>query len=352
MLTGAALALMQATKETFILNIVAAVGAWLLITLTSRCHGEARVIKFDRAHLTAGAGIWLVIVVLLFTSFFTDSAGPVDSVRTYLPWMHRAGGDSPHIHGWSFYLERLLWFHSGRAPVWSEGLIVGLAVIGTIAIFVRKTFAEGNAAFMRFVLFYTALLTVAYCMIGYKTPWCLLNFLIGMILLAGFGAMAVIDWLPGRALKILALLALLAGAGQLASQAWQAAVPYAASRSNPYVYGQTSPSLLDLVDQVQSLAQVSPRKNETLIKVMSPEGAYWPLPWYLRQFENVGWWSEVPAEPLAPVMIVSTKLRTNFDDDKSLVMAGIYELRPQTFFELYVNADLWRAHLDAMKPTK
>jgi uncharacterized protein (TIGR03663 family) len=353
MLCGAALALMQATKETFVLSIMAAVGAWLLNAWWSRVPGQPpEDIKLNRGDLAAGAGIWLVIIVLLFTSFFTDAVGPVDSVRTYLPWIHRAGGESPHIHEWSFYFKRLLWFHTGRGPVWSEAMIVGLALFGTISAFVRKNIPDGNAAFIRFIAFYTVLLTAVYCVIGYKTPWCLLNFLLGIILLAGFGAITILDGMPRSVLKVAVAILLLAGTGQLASQAWQASVPYAASRSNPYVYGQTSPDILNLVECVKSLADVSPQKNELLIKVMSPEDAYWPLPWYLRQFENVGYWSEVPKDPLAPVMIVSTKLRTNFDDDKSLIMAHIYELRPQTFFELYVNADLWRAHVDATKPAK
>jgi hypothetical protein len=82
-----------------------------------------------------------------------------------------------------------------------------------------------------------------------------------------------------------------------------------------------------------------------LVKVMAPEGDYWPLPWYLREFKHVGWWEEVPAEPFAPLMIVSSKLHANLDENKTHLMVGYFEMRPQLFFELYVELDLWRALL-------
>ena len=59
----------------------------------------------------------------------------LDSVRTYVPWLKRAGGHSPHVHPWSFYLQRLAWFHPVKGPVWSEGLILILAAVGLFLIY-------------------------------------------------------------------------------------------------------------------------------------------------------------------------------------------------------------------------
>src|SRR5205814_9560303 len=85
--------------------------------------------------LSATFLIWL----LLFSSLFTHFAGLLDSIRTYLPWLRRAGGHSPHIHPWNFYLQRLAWFHPATGPVWSEGLILILAVVGAVASLVRSS---------------------------------------------------------------------------------------------------------------------------------------------------------------------------------------------------------------------
>jgi hypothetical protein len=70
-------------------------------------------------HVMFGLAAALVVWLVLFTSFFQNWRGLADSVLTYLPWIERAGGSSPHIHPWYFYFERLAWFHPPKSPVWS-----------------------------------------------------------------------------------------------------------------------------------------------------------------------------------------------------------------------------------------
>ena len=94
------------------------------------------------------------------------------------------------------------------------------------------------------------------------------------------------------------------------------------------------------------MATVHPQGRDLLIKVMAPESDYWPLPWYFRGFSHVGWWAEVPADPFAPVMIVSAKFQAALDEKKTHVMPELCELRPGTFFELYVELDLWKRCLE------
>jgi uncharacterized protein (TIGR03663 family) len=350
LLCGAAIGLMQATKETFVLPLAAMAAALVLNHLWTRwwdAPGAGVQPAIKPRHAAAALGVWLAVAFLLFSSFFTNAAGPLDAVRTYLPWLHRAAGASPHIHPWNFYLTRLAFFHTEGGPVWSEGLILGLALAGSLAAFARKAPPDSNTNFIRFLAFYTSILTLIYNAIAYKTPWCLLGFWHGMILLAGVGAVAIIQWLPRRWLKTAAILLLLAGAGQLAGQAWSASVKYSADPRNPYVYAQTSPNLLELVSQLDALAAVDPQGCQMVVKVMSPGSDFWPLPWYLRRFDHVGWWDEMPADPFAPVMIVSTKFKAGLEAKKTHVMVGLFKLRPDAFLELYVELDLWRAYLES-----
>ena len=264
--------------------------------------------RLSLKHLAAAVAVWLGVALLLFTSFFTNAAGLLDSVRTYLPWLQRAEGASPHIHPWYFYLHRLLFFHAAKGPVWSEALILVLAAVGAWAAFVRRGLGDASASFVRFLALYTLALTAAYSLISYKTPWCLMGFWHGMILLAGVGAAWLIRRARQRVVRLALDVLLLAGAGHLAWQAWQANTTYAADRCNPYVYAQTSPDLLNLVRKVEALAQIHPEGNQMLVKVMAPDGDYWPLPWYLRNLKKVGWWEQMPADPYAPVMIVSAAI--------------------------------------------
>jgi hypothetical protein len=102
---------------------------------------------------------------------------------------------------------------------------------------------------------------------------------------------------------------------------------------------------------VETLANIHPQGSQTLVKVMAPDSDYWPLPWYLRNLKQVGWWDSVPADPFAPVMIVSAKLHAGLDEKKTHVMVGYFQLRPQVFLELYVDLPLWKVYV-AGHPSK
>src|SRR2546421_3572576 len=137
LLAGAGVGLMHATKETFIISLAAAALALGLNTFWNRWLDAtivpAKAPPLNWKHLAAAFGVWLAVAFILFSSFFTNAAGPLDSLRTYMPWLHRAGGDSPHIQPWTFYLQRLFFFHVAKGPLWSEALILALALIGASA---------------------------------------------------------------------------------------------------------------------------------------------------------------------------------------------------------------------------
>ncbi len=355
LLAGAAIGLMDATKETFPITLAAAALALGLNQVWNRVIDASgtpeRAPRLNVWHLGLAALAWLIVAMVLFSSFFTNLTGPLDSLRSYTPWVQRAGGDSPHIHPWYFYLQRLLWFHSGKGPVWTEAVVFILAVWGAVAGFKRVRLGGANASFVRFLAFDALLLTGFYSGIAYKTPWCLLNFWLPTILLAGVGAAALLRNLKPRAIRASASIVLLGGAGYLGWQAWLQDTDYAADPRNPYVYAQTSSDLIDLVNTVEALAKVSPQGHQTIIKVMAPEDDYWPLPWYLRRFTNIGWWARPPEDPYAPIIIISPRLEKPLDESKAHLM-GFYGLRPQVRLALFVEPDLWQKWLSSTGPSQ
>jgi len=352
---GACLGLMYATKETFVIPVAAMVLAGIATYATRRREPQlatqplaavqVRPPAIIGKHILWGVLAALSVWLLFFSSFFTHFSGLADSIRTYLPWLKRAGGQSPHIHSWSFYLERLAWFHPvKKGPAWSEGLILFLALAGiVVSLFGRKS------PLHRFLAFYTVVLTAAYSLISYKTPWCLLGFLQPMILLAGVGAAAIIEWLRLLPLKAAAIVVLAGLTVQLAWQAWRASFKFPADRRNPYVYAQTLPNLLELVKRVEGIAAVA-AGHDTIVKVVGRGGDYWPLPWYLRRFKHVGWYDHLPDDPYAPIVIVSSALDARLDEKsgKKWIMAGGFELRPREFLELYAELELWKKYVETL----
>ena len=68
----------------------------------------------------------------------------------------------------------------------------------------------------------------------------------------------------------------------------------------------------------------------------------------------MGWWDAPPADPYAPVVIASSKLQLALDEksNKAWLMAGLFQLRPGKFLELYVNLDLWRKYVETLPPQR
>ena len=349
LLAGAGLGLMCATKETFVLALAAGGLALGLNQVWNRLIDASgppvKAARLNLWHLAAGLAVWLMVAADLFSSFFTQPGGLLNFFRSFPAWFHRAGGDSAHIHPWYFYLQRLLWFRAPRGPLWTEGLILVLALLGAAAGFKRSHLGRASASFVRFLALYTFLLTGFYSLIAYKTPWCLLSFWHGTILLAGVGAGVLGRRFRQRWPRMAVSVLLLAGVVELGWQAWQVAVPYAADRRNPYVYAQTSAEVLDLVERVEALAGAQGQNGRMIIQVVAPESDYGPLPWYLRRFKQVGWWDRVPESSFAPVMIVSSALHASLEEQQSYHMAGYFALRPQVLFQLYVREELWRDYL-------
>lgn len=367
---GSGLGLMYATKETFVLSVAALIIACLFESIYYYILNKERISsagccvvlkKFPFLNLIVERVrrrdvLFFLIAVFavsipLFTSFFTNWQGVIDSVKTYFPWIERAGGRSSHIHPWYFYFERLLWFKPQRSPiVWSEAAILFFAIIGCWSGFRRNGGIEIDGfrkGFIRFIAFYTIALAGIYSLISYKTPWCALGFWSGMIILAGAGAGALFDFSRKTWMKVISALLILIGFAHLCYVNWNANYVYYADRRNPYVYSQTVPDILRLVRVVEGISRVHPNGKEMVIKVIAPEHNYWPLPWYLRSFKNIGWYDKLPEDPLAPIVICGAGINAELDEktNKDWLMVGLYEMRPRFYFEMYVEFKYWEKYV-------
>ena len=299
--------------------------------------------NWKHAALALGAAF---IIWLLLVQFLLHQLCRLAGFGAHLSSVAQArGGHSPHIHPWSFYLQRLAWFHPAKGPVWSEGLILVLAVVGAVVSFVGK-----KSPLHRFLALYTIILTAIYSAISYKTPWCLLSFFHGMILLAGVGAAALVEFFRARALKVVRCsraprfdaATLLAGLARELCLFRRPAksLRLCADRARPF-----EPRAKNRGDRARG-----PAGYETVVKIIAPESDYWPLPWYLRRFKHLGWYEKLPDDPFAPIVMVSSKLDARLDEKsgRKWIMAGLSELRPGNFFELYVELELWKKYVETL----
>jgi len=348
-LAGAAIGLMHATKETFII----ALGALLLaLAINTVWHWRPRGIRvalrgYWRGKAFAGAALLgIALSALLYSGFFTSASGPLDSLRTFATYFERAGGHGLHDHAWWYYLRMLLFTHYVPGPWWSEAFIVLLAVIGGIAAVSGKGVRDGYVPLLRLLTLYTLLLAAVYTVIPYKTPWCMLGFLHGMILLAGVGVVALISWLRFLPLRIAAGVLLVAGTCHLGWQAYRANTRFCADYRNPYVYSHSLFQVVDLARRIEDVASVHPDGQRMLVKVLAED--CWPLPWYLRRLSRVGYWEEVPEQPDAPVIICGAELQAELDAQlQDRYQVNSYGLRAPAFvLWAYIERELWNRYVD------
>jgi len=331
--TGACLGLMYATKETAPLAICSMLAALGLTLIVDHWRGKGPpaiwgVVRGRDVLLAVLAG--LLVAGVLFSSFFGNPAGVVDSMRALGMYLHRANAASWHFHPWHYYLGLLAHFPAGGTPFWTEGLILVLAIAGAAAGWSRSGIPGADSRVLRFLAFYTLVMVVVYSAIPYKTPWCLLGFLHGMILLAGAGAVFVARVFRSRAAKGLVVVLLAAATAHLGGQAFAASFRFAADPRNPYVYAHTGTDVFTIVGRLRDLARAHPDGTAMPVQVIS-RANLWPLPWYLRDFSRVAWWNGVSehAED-APVIVLTP-------DMEPALVRKLYELRPPGERELYVR---------------
>jgi predicted membrane-bound mannosyltransferase len=277
----------------------------------------------------------------------------LDSVLSFQNYFGKAGEAGFHSYPWPYYLKMLAFSRFGSGPVWSEAFILALAVVGSGAAFHPRWPKETSPLFMRFIFFFTLLATAVYSVIPYKTPWNMLPFFIGIILLAGNGAAFLLDRSKNLASWSLILFILCAGIFHLGYQAHSANFRFYADSRNPYVYAHTSADFLNLVQRVEDISRYHPDQKDMLIKVITHPDEAWPLPWYLRAFTRVGYWQgtdEAGAVEDVPVVISSIDLIEKIQEElQQSHQSEFFGLRPEVLLAVHIRKDLWEKFLEGRR---
>jgi predicted membrane-bound mannosyltransferase len=283
----------------------------------------------------AGAAI---PVLLLYSSFFRHPAAVLDAVSALPIYVSRGLDPGPHAQPWFYYLQTLGWSSSGGL-VWSEALVLVLAGVGIVRAIAQRRF------WPLCLSLYAVGTMVVFSAVTYKTPWNVLPFYAGLILMAGVGAAAIVHGPRSPIARALVVLGLAVATGQLAMQSARASFRYGADERNPYVYAHTSPDYLRLAARVHDLAAVHPQGRDMLVAVVAGPHEQWPFPWYARDMTRVGYWVDAASAGSldgVPAIVASM-------DNMAAVEAALgeryiseyYGLRPGVLVALYVEPDLW-----------
>ena len=348
MLAAASLALLGTTKETWIITVavwaiaIPCTMIWLRIRKAelvedlpfsiapTQVDGEQKGWTRSQLYVNAAvlfAAIWVVLYSSLFTNF---PQGLIDSVRTYGYWFQTSG--NANVYDWTKYLDWLVGSWSG--PSFRIGAELPAMAFGTFGIVVALWRVRNR--FAVFTAFWSMGILAAYSLVPYKTPWLALSIVLPFVIMAGYG----LEQLYGRWNQRMLAKALLAVAVLgAAEQAIDLSLHSYDDESQPYSYAHTRRDFLNLVREIQEIAAGNPAGKDIGITVMSPE--HWPLPWYLRDYPNVGYWGKV-VDTTQPIILAHVDQKAEVDQrfgDKYREISE-HDLRPGNRLVLYLRKDL------------
>ena len=119
---------------------------------------------------------------------------------------------------------------------------------------------------------------------------------------------------------------------------------------NPYAY---VPTRRDVEAMEEWLEKIRDRSPAGMVDGVAVIGSYyWPLPWYLRGFEKIGYWKEPPPDlekfPLVCAMPeFSEAVSESLGDTHVPVPRG---LRAGVPLYLFVRKDVWQHWLESESP--
>lgn len=345
-LAASSAALMVATKETWIINVpvlliaLLSTSGYVLIRVIirtgtpwekprtpflSRFGGPVPLLTISLVALA----VFIMVAVLFYSSFFRNyPKGVHDALLTLNLWRQRT---HEHEKPWPAYLEWL------RAE---EILILLSAVAGAIVAVWR-----GNNRLAVFIAQFSFGLLAAYSMVGYKTPWITLNFIVPLAITGGYAFDVAYEKLrefeQPRFFVLVALVIVAICGYQMISLNFY----HYDDDKYAYVYAHTSRQTNTLAEEIDRIAKRAGTGYETGIAIVSPD--YWPLPWYFRDYKRALFYGRM-TDTTEPVIVGSMgqedELNEKFGDRYQLVNSGFendaYVLRPGVQLLLYVRKDV------------
>lgn len=291
---GAMVGLMQATKASAPLFVLA-IGIALLAARTGKraVDSPSPSRPPQRPALAIALGAALLTAALLYSSFGTNFAGLRDALGAYGHAFTRFGAvaePTGHEKPWWYYLRLFGWFRE-RGLVWHQVALSALACAGLVLAIVR------NNRFLRGVAAYTLVVVATFSLFAYKTPWHAVHFVPGMAILAAAAVAAIAVLRTGR---LVAIAFALLTSMTLLQQTSRTSFLRPADQRNPYAYVHSSQDVLKFRPAAEAARVQYPQLP---IRVISEE--YWPIPWYLRGIETVGYWTTPPDDADGALIIAS-----------------------------------------------
>lgn len=286
MLSGAALVL---TKETYAIHAAVAAVALVCMAVYERFMPSLyaqRVRSGDNPEKWFVSPQWgacdalaavatsLGLLIFFYSGTFLNWSGVVGLFEAHAAWFATGTAGNGHEKPFYYWLELLARFE------WPG--MLGLLSIPVLALSVPRT--------MRLVGIYALGVVLAYSIIPYKTPWCILAILPHLLLCAGFLLDKIASLQRTHKMNASMVGAMLVGTlavGHSVSESLRVNFREFTNDAHPYVYVQTYEDIYRLVGPLQERARREPSSRHLPGEILIE--SYYPLPWILGDFSHVAY---------------------------------------------------------------
>jgi uncharacterized protein (TIGR03663 family) len=292
--TGMGITGMILTKETYIIHLGCALLALPIAYASTLIVGvedsKPAAQKWNYLDLAIVCLTGIGAIVFFYSGTFFHWNGLKDLFRTFHAWFETGSSGHGHEKPWYYWLELIARY---EWPVCAGLLLCGLS--GLTLLFRTLT--------LRFLAVMGIGTLMAYSIIHYKTPWCIISII--WPLLFAFGAFVLL--VPRTRLvasSIVASILLLVSFGYAISlnyfrcstfieANWDSNRPLTTNireffNAEPYVYVQTYNDIYKLTTPLLELAHRDPRFYHLVGHIIRPSP--YPLPWILGDFPQVGYY--------------------------------------------------------------
>jgi uncharacterized protein (TIGR03663 family) len=335
---GIGVGFMAATRETFVISLLAwgvpaMVWLWTAQPDTPGVQRIGNACKSHGRYLLLSLALCVGVIAVFYSDLGRNPRGVIDFVRTYFTYSVMEGHEKPFL----YLFEMLLWPRVRGGLLWTEGGVLLLAVYG----YLRCPAGKERSA-CRFMAHGGLLHLLIYSIIAYKTPWLACLGWLHICLVAGFGVVCLVRDIRGW-WRIPVIAALVLVFSWQFVQSRRAIFRFGSDRRNPYAYVPTSRDVERMADWLDELADQLPVLDSVPVAVVGKQ--YWPLPWYLRGFEKVGYYDAPPTDagkrPL--VLFVSAGEEP---DTSTLEHSHVFfprGLRHEVLTTVAIRRDIWNA---------
>jgi uncharacterized protein (TIGR03663 family) len=268
---GMGLAGMILTKETYIIHVGCALIAagMTVISLAITRVPDARSARqtWTSIDLMVVVAAGLAAIIFFYSGTFLNWPGVTGLYKTFEAWYKTGSQGAGHDKDWYYWLKLI--------AEYEQPVLLGLVLCLFCQFFKNVS--------LRFLAIYGVGVLIAYSIVKYKTPWCIISII--WPLLFTFGALLVLVPESLRRFVQVAAAVLLA-----ASLGLSVRLNYfrCTTDTEDYVYVQTYNDVWKLTKPLLRLARSNPTYYQ-LIGHLIRTSTY-PLPWMLGDFTKVGYY--------------------------------------------------------------